>query len=416
MHIVVVGGGGREHALAWKLRQSPLVKRISITAPNFATAQFADVAPSDVAALTDFCRKESVSLTVIGPEAPLAEGMADSLRTAGIAALGPSQAAAKIESSKIFAKELMQKCGIRTADFAIANSVSDAEKWCAVRRPPFVLKADGLAAGKGVVICESEKDAVRSAKEMLDGKFGAASARILLEEHLRGREMSFIALTDGINAIPLASSRDYKRLGTGNAGPNTGGMGAISPAPESGDNLRARIMDEIIHPALCGMRESGAPFCGFLYAGLMLDGDDIYALEFNCRLGDPETQAILPRWRGDCLPAFLAAANGDLSGHKIEWRAQTATGIVFAAAGYPENPRKGDAISLPDSRNNTGDGAFVFHAGTMADANGNPMTSGGRVLSVVALGEDLADAKNRAYSAAATIRFDGMQFRKDIGE
>ncbi len=413
MHIVIVGGGGREHALAWKLRQSPRVSRISITAHNFATAQFANVAPAEAAALADFCKRESVALAVVGPEAPLADGIADSLRDAGIPTLGPSREAARIESSKIFAKQLMQKCGIRTADFVAADSVAAAEKWCAARRPPYIVKADGLAAGKGVLVCESAEEARRGAAAMLDGKFGAASARILLEEFVRGREMSFMALADGETAIPLASSRDYKRLRAGGEGPNTGGMGAVSPAPGADDNLQNRIMDEIIYPALRGMKEKGAPFCGFLYAGLMIDGDDIWTLEFNCRPGDPETQAVLPRWRGDCLPSFLAAARGDLRGRRIEWDARATAGVVFAAAGYPENPRGGDIITLPE---NEDDGAMIFHAGTKADADGNPITSGGRVLSVVALGENAADAKKRAYAAARKIRFAGMQFRDDIGE
>lgn len=412
MHIVVVGGGGREHALAWKLRQSPQADRISITAQNFATAQFTDSAPADAEKLADFCRAESVSLAVVGPEAPLAEGLADSLRAAGIPTLGPSRAAARIESSKIFAKQMMKKCGIRTAGFIAADSVSETEKWCAAHRPPYIVKADGLAAGKGVLICESAEEARQGAAEILGGKFGAASARILLEEYVRGREMSFIALTDGETAIPLPSSRDYKRLHSGDKGPNTGGMGAISPAPGADDTLQKRVMDEIIHPALRGMKESGAPFCGFLYAGLMIDGDDISVLEFNCRLGDPETQAILPRWRGDCLPAFMAAARGELRGHKPQWDSRAAAGIVFAAAGYPQNPRGGDVITLPPEEN----GALIFHAATKADARGNPITNGGRVLSVVALGEDNADAKKRAYAAAAKIRFNGMQFREDIGE
>ena len=410
-NVLIVGGGGREHALAWQLQHSPQVNHIFMTAHNFATAKFTQIAPSATAELCDFCRQHSVELALIGPEVPLAAGLADCLRAANIAVLGPSKAAAQIESSKIYAKELMRAAHIRTADFVVCDSIAEAKHWINHHRPPYVIKADGLAAGKGVLICDTAAAALPAATAMLRGQFGAASKRILLEEHLSGRELSFIVLTDGKKALPLATCRDYKRLCDGDNGPNTGGMGAYSPVPE-GESLRARIMDEVMFPALRQMEKCGAPFCGFLYAGLMIDDNGaVSVLEFNCRLGDPETQVILPRLQGDCYPTWLAAAQGDLRAHQLTWRAQTAVNIVLAAAGYPHNPRGGDRITLPPERADV----LIFHAGTTADKDGKATTCGGRVLSVVGLGDELQTAKQHAEDVVRTIHFDGMHCRRDIG-
>lgn len=411
--MVVVGGGGREHALAWKLHQSPLVDKISMTAHNAATGVLAGTAPAEAEALAQFCRRQQVSLAVVGPEAPLAAGLADVLRAAGVAVLGPSQAAARVESSKIYAKQLMRECGVRTADFAIGDSMREVEQWLRCEQPPFVIKADGLAAGKGVLICPTAEAARQGAQNMLAGQFSTASQRLLLEKHLPGRELSFIVLSDGQRALPLATCRDYKRLGNGDTGPNTGGMGAVSPAPGADDALSARVMEEVIEPVLNGMAARGVPFCGFLYAGLMIDKTGaVTVLEFNCRLGDPEAQVLMPRLRSDLYPALLAAATGDLSAASLAWYEQTAVGVVLAAAGYPQQPRGGDVISLPPLADST---AVIFHAGTINGADGLPQTSGGRVLAAVAMGNDLTQARQRAYQTVEKIDFAGKQFRHDIG-
>ena len=409
--LLIIGGGGREHALAWKLSQSPHVRQVLMTSLNHATAQIASLAPGGDE-LIGFCEKERISLVIVGPEAPLAAGVADNLRARDILVFGPSQEAAKIESSKILAKQLMRAGRIPTADFAVCESLKTAREWMAKHPPPHVVKADGLAAGKGVLICETQEEAEECVSEMLDGQFGDASRSLLIERYLYGREMSFIVLADGQDALQLATSQDYKRLKDDDKGPTTGGMGAISPAPGDNPGLQAKIMETVIYPALRGMAWMKTPFCGFLYAGLMVgDNDEISVLEFNCRLGDPETQAILPRLKDDLYPALKAAARGDLFGHlPLTWDSQHSTAVVLAAAGYPQKPRSGDVIHLPT------DETLIFHAGTETDKDGVARTVGGRVLSVVGLGDTPDESRNRAQDAARKVEFEGVQYRRDIGK
>ena len=416
--VLVVGGGGREHALAWKLRQSAHVTALWMTERNYAARHIADAAPSEAAALSEFCQAQQVSLAVIGGEAPLAAGLADVLRQSGVLVVGPSAAAAQIEASKIYAKQLMQRQNIPTADFAVCDSESDVEVWTRHTTPPFVVKADGLAAGKGVLICDSAAAARTAAAEIFAGKFGDGM-RVLMESHVRGRELSVIVITDGERFLPLAGARDYKRLLDGDAGPNTGGMGAISPAPDVDAELLQRVQREVIAPALLGMREAATPFCGFLYAGLMV-GDDgaLSVLEFNCRLGDPETQVLIPRLRSDLYPLLLAAAQGQLPMQDLEWDARVAVGVVLAAAGYPDSPRHGDRMTFPSDCDAAGaqcGDCLIFHAGTAADEEGHPQTAGGRILTAVALDESPAAARERAYQTARRIQFSGAHCRGDIG-
>ena len=444
--VVVVGGGGREHALALALHRSPSVGRVFITAPNPGAEEFAErIAAESHSALADFCRREKVALVVVGPEAPLAAGMADDLSAAGVRVFGPTRAAARLESSKIWAKEFMRRRGIPTADFAVCESAADAEKWIGARRPPYVLKADGLAAGKGVAVCESADDARARAAKMLAGEFGGASRRILAEEFLGGDELSFIAVADGTRAIPLATSRDHKRLLDGDRGPNTGGMGAVSPAPGCDAALESALMRRVIQPALDGMAAEGFPYRGFLYAGIMRAGDgdaqirdggggggkkssgtedeggrggwEFSVLEFNCRMGDPEAQAVLPRLRGDFFAALFAAANGDLRGAELGWSDACAASVVVASAGYPSSPERGREIVLPEVGGDGvgGAGEYLFHAGTVRDASGRLLTNGGRVLCATALAGDLESARARATALAGGIQFEGAFFRRDIG-
>ena len=413
--VVVIGGGGREHALALALRESETVGKVFITARNPGAEEFAEFAPFDShSELAAFCGREKISLAVVGPEAPLAAGIADDLRSAGVRVFGPSRAAARLESSKIWAKEFMRRHGIPTADFCVCGTAADAARWIDSRRPPYVLKADGLAAGKGVAICESAGSARARAAKMLAGEFGGASRRILLEEHLAGDELSFIAVADGARALPLATSRDHKRLLDGDRGPNTGGMGAVSPAPGCDAALEAAVMRTVIGPALDGMAAEGFPYSGFLYAGLMRTGDGGFSvLEFNCRLGDPEAQALLPRLRGDFHGLLSAAADGDLRGGAagMEWAGECSAAVVIAAAGYPSSPEKGREIELPP----ISEGERIYHAGTRRDASGKLLTNGGRVLCATALASDPAAARIKALALAEGVKFDGAFFRRDIG-
>ena len=414
--VVVVGGGGREHALALALHESESVGRVFITEANPGAEAFAERAGFEThEELADFCLREKVGLVVVGPEAPLAAGIADDLSARGVCVFGPTRAAARLESSKIWAKEFMRRHGIPTADFCVCESPADAEAWIGERAPPYVLKADGLAAGKGVAICESAREARARAAKMLAGEFGRASRRVLLEEHLTGAELSFIAAADGRRAVALATSRDHKRLLENDEGPNTGGMGAISPAPESGEAFQAAAMRRVIQPALEGMAKEGAPYRGFLYAGLMREkggGDDGFSvLEFNCRLGDPEAQALLPRARGDLFCLLAGAARGDLSGAGLEWAAEFSAAVVVAARGYPAAAEKGREVELPvaaaDER--------VYCAGVRRGADGGLLTSGGRVACAVALAEDAEAARKKALGLAERVRFEGAYFRRDIG-
>jgi len=439
MKLLVIGGGGREHALAWRLTQSARVKVVYVAPGNGATAGAAagvtaaqtakrtahaaatgaacdaklqNVALTDAAALIDFAKREGIAYTVVGPEAPLAAGIVDDFRAAGLAIFGPTRAAAQLESSKDFAKAFMTRHGIPTADYQTFTDPIAAKDYIRKRGAPIVIKADGLAAGKGVVLGQTLQEALQAVDDCLD----MAGARIVVEQFLQGEEASFIVLCDGRHVLPLATSQDHKRLCDGDQGPNTGGMGAYSPAPLISSALHERILREVITPAIQGMAADGIPFTGFLYAGLMIgEGDDqtrpLHVLEFNCRLGDPETQPIMMRIRNDLSEVFEQAVAGRLDETELIWDARTALGVVAAAEGYPQSPRTGDVITaLPENT----EALRVFHAGTRLD-DGVLKTAGGRVLCVTALGDSVRQAQHAAYQALEQVRFDGMQFRRDIG-
>jgi phosphoribosylamine--glycine ligase len=416
MKLLVIGSGGREHAIAWKLAQSPKVQKVFVAPGNGGTARengLENVALSEVAELVTFAKKESIYLTVVGPEAALAAGVVDAFREAGLKIFGATRAAAQLESSKDFAKAFMVRHNIPTALHRTFQSADLAKAFVAKRGAPIVVKADGLAAGKGVVVAVSVEEAQAAIDRMMTQKsLGEAGARVVVEEFLQGEEASFIVMSDATSALPLATSQDHKRLREGDEGPNTGGMGAYSPAPIVTPKIHARVMREVIQPAIQGMAQEGIPYSGFLYAGLMIDqAGNPKALEFNCRLGDPETQPMMLRLKSDLLELVERALAGNLSRVEAEWDRRAALGVVIAAHGYPDDPRKGDPITgIPAPA----DDCRVFHAGTRADGKAL-VTSGGRVLCVTALGDSVKMARTRAYEAVERIRFDGMQYRKDIG-
>ncbi len=420
MNILVVGGGGREHALAWKMAQSPRVGKVFVAPGNAGTARDAtltNVALTAIPDLVDFARREHVVLTVVGPEGPLAAGIVDAFRAAGLRIFGPAQAAAQLESSKDFAKAFMARHGVPTAKYRTFADAAAAHAYVDVHGAPIVIKADGLAAGKGVVVAMSLPEAHAAVDAMLvDNAMGDAGARVVVEEFLAGEEASFIVMVDGKHVLALASSQDHKRLLDGDTGPNTGGMGAYSPAPVVTPALHARIMREIIMPTVNGMAADGIPYTGFLYAGVMIDAAGMpKALEFNCRLGDPETQPIMARLKSDLVDLVEHAVNGTLDVAEAAWDRRTALGVVLAAAGYPEAPRKGDAIAgLERVTEKSHPDVVVFHAGT-AQIDGKTVVSGGRVLCVTALADSVRQAQRAAYAAIADIEFAGMQFRTDIG-
>ena len=415
MKLLVVGSGGREHALAWKLAQSPRVQKVFVAPGNGGTAGengVENVALTEIQDLVAFSRKEKIHLTVVGPEAPLAAGIVDAFREAGQRIFGPTRAAAQLEASKDFAKSFMARHRIPTAGHRTFDSAAAARAHVAERGAPIVVKADGLAAGKGVVVASSVAEANAAIDRMMtDNALGAAGARVVVEELVDGQEASFIVMSDGTHVLALATSQDHKRLRDGDAGPNTGGMGAYSPAPVVTPKIHARVMREIIVPAIQGMAQDGTPYTGFLYAGLMIDeAGNPKTLEFNCRLGDPETQPIILRLKSDLFELIERAMDGTLDQVEAQWDRRAALGVVVAAAGYPDEPRKGDAISglpkpAPDCR--------VFHAGTRLEGK-TLLTNGGRVLCVTALGDSVKVARARAYEALEGIRFEGMQYRKDI--
>jgi phosphoribosylamine--glycine ligase len=416
LNILVVGGGGREHALAWKIAQSPKVARVFVAPGNAGTASEEGLVNVEITAIPDlvaFARREQIALTVVGPEAPLAAGIVDAFRAVGLRIFGPTHAAAQLESSKDFAKAFMARHGIPTAAYASFDDETAAHAYVERQGAPIVVKADGLAAGKGVVVAATAAEAHAAIDEMLgDRRLGDAGARVVIEECLVGEEASFIVMADGEHALPLASSQDHKRLLDGDRGPNTGGMGAYSPAPVVTPAVHARIMREIIGPAIRGMAAEGVSYSGFLYAGVMIDAESMpRALEFNCRLGDPETQPIMMRLKTDLVQLLQHALDGTLDRIDAEWDRRSALGVVLAAAGYPDQPRKGDAIS---GLGQTMDDCKVFHAGTTL-SGGDVVTSGGRVLCVTALGETIRQAQRTAYGAVDGIRFEGMQYRSDIG-
>ncbi|MDP1864316.1 MAG: phosphoribosylamine--glycine ligase [Thiobacillus sp.] len=417
MKILVIGSGGREHALAWKLAQSPRVSQVFVAPGNGGTANqdgLINVPLTSIPSLIEFVRREDdIAFTVVGPEAPLAAGIVDTFRAAGLKIFGPTQAAAQLESSKDFAKQFMARHGIPTAAFGTFTDAVSAHAYIDHHGAPIVVKADGLAAGKGVVVATTAEEAHAAVDAMLAGNsLGEAGHRVVIEECLLGEEASFIVLVDGEHVLALASSQDHKRLQDGDQGPNTGGMGAYSPAPVVTPGLHARIMREVIQPTVEGMAADGIRFTGFLYAGIMIGADGApKVLEFNCRMGDPETQPIMIRLKTDLVTILEAAINGKLDQVEAEWDRRTALAVVLAAAGYPDAPKKGAVVSaLPAAT----DDLHVFHAGTTIE-NGQTIVSGGRVLAVTALGDSVRMAQKRAYDAIASIHFDGMQFRRDIG-
>jgi phosphoribosylamine--glycine ligase len=416
MKLLVIGSGGREHAIAWRLAHSPRVQKVFVAPGNGGTARepgLENLAISGVDDLAEFARAENIVLTVVGPEAPLADGIVDTFGARGLRIFGPTRACARLESSKQFAKEFMLRHRIPTAAFEGFEDARAAHGYVEAHGAPIVVKADGLAAGKGVVVAMTAEEAHRAIDQILvERTMGNAGSRVVIEEFLEGEEASFIVLADGVHVLPLASSQDHKRLKDGDLGPNTGGMGAYSPAPVVTPELHARVIREIIRPVLKGMAEEGHPYSGFLYAGLMIDGaGNPRVLEFNCRLGDPETQPILLRLKSDLFGLIQSAVDGRLDRATAEWDRRPALGVVLAAAGYPDSPKKGDAIrGLPGA----GDDFRVFHAGTALKGE-TLVTSGGRVLCVTTLGDSIGMARKRAYEIVDGIRFEGMQYRRDIG-
>jgi len=416
MKILVIGSGGREHALAWKLAQSPKVSNVYVAPGNGGTEieeGLTNVPLTAIPSLVEFARREQIALTVVGPETPLAEGVVDAFDAAGLKIFGPTRAAAQLESSKDFAKQFMARHGIPTAAFGTFSDPGAAHAYIDQQGAPIVVKADGLAAGKGVVVAATAEEAHAAVDAMLSGNtMGEAGHRVVIEECLLGEEASFIVMVDGEHVLALASSQDHKRLLDNDQGPNTGGMGAYSPAPVVSPELHARIMREVIHPTVSGMAADGIRFSGFLYAGIMVGADGApKVLEFNCRMGDPETQPIMMRLKTDLVTLLDAAVHGRLDQVEAEWDRRTALAVVLAAAGYPEAPQKGAVLSsLPQATEDL----HVFHAGTTAE-DGRTVVSGGRVLAVTALGDSVRMAQKRAYEAVAEIHFDGMQYRRDIG-
>ena len=425
MKILVIGSGGREHALAWKLAQSPRVNEIIVAPGNAGTAREprmrnASIVATDLDGLLRLAQDERVDFTVVGPEAPLVAGVVDRFRAAGLRVFGPTAVAAQLEGSKSFTKDFLARHRIPTAHYAVFTTLQPALEHVRAHADksggaPIVIKADGLAAGKGVVVAMTLPEAERALTDMLGAlAFGDASARVVVEEFLEGEEASYIVMSDGVHYVPMASSQDHKRVGEGDSGPNTGGMGAYSPAPVVTPEVERRIRAEVIEPALRGMAAEGAPFTGFLYAGLMIDKTGApKVIEFNVRFGDPETQPIMQRLRSDFVALVEAALDGGLDGVEAKWDPRPSLGVVIAAQGYPGKVKSGDAISGLDS--DFGAGVKVFQAGTRLDPDGKTVTAGGRVLCVCALGDDLSEARDSAYAAVERIHFDGAFYRRDIG-
>ncbi|UWN51049.1 Phosphoribosylamine--glycine ligase [Alcanivorax sp. ALC70] len=419
MKVLIIGGGGREHALAWKVAQAEAVEKVLVAPGNAGTARDAKlenvtVDVSDQAALAGLAEREGVALTIVGPEAPLVEGLVDYFQARGLKCFGPSKAAAQLEGSKAFTKDFLARHAIPTAAYGNFTDMDQALAYVREQGAPIVIKADGLAAGKGVIVAMTLEEAEDAVRDMLDGnKFGDAGHRVVVEEFLDGEEASFIVMVDGEHILPMATSQDHKRVGDGDSGPNTGGMGAYSPAPVVTDEVHGRIMDQVIRPTVAGMAAEGMPYTGFLYAGLMIGADgQPKVIEYNCRFGDPETQPIMMRLRSDLAALCLAALDGKLDQVEADWDPRPTLGVVMAAGGYPDGYDKGDAISgLDDADSDT---VKVFHAGT-AEKDGQVVTSGGRVLCVTALGDSVADAQRHAYEAVAKITWRDAYHRTDIG-
>lgn len=419
MKVLMIGGGGREHALAWKLAQSKQVEQVFVAPGNAGTATEAKltnvaIAATDLDSLVDFARDEQIGLTVVGPEAPLVEGVVDRFQTAGLTIFGPTQAAAQLEGSKSFTKDFLARHDIPSADYQTFTEVEPALAYLSKMGAPIVIKADGLAAGKGVIVALSETEAEAAIRDMLEANaFGDAGARVVIEEFLEGEEASFIVMVDGEHVVPMATSQDHKRAYDGDTGPNTGGMGAYSPAPVVTPEVDARIMEQVILPTVRGMAAEGNAYTGFLYAGLMIDAaGNPKVIEYNCRFGDPETQPIMLRLTSDFAELCLAGAEGRLAGQRCEWDSRAAVGVVLAAGGYPGSYRKGDVIHGLAAAETTG--CKVFHAGTAQNAQGDIITAGGRVLCVTALGDSVSAAQQQAYQGVNAIHWDGVECRRDI--
>jgi phosphoribosylamine--glycine ligase len=419
MRVLIIGSGGREHALAWKVAQSSRVKQVFVAPGNAGTlleprTTNVHIAADDVGQLLDFARRERVELTIVGPEAPLVLGLCDAFAAAGLRCFGPGRLAARLEGSKAFAKEFLREHAIPTAAYRTFTADSFDATWVRAQRLPLVVKADGLAAGKGVEICATHAEAIAAARHMFTGRFGHAGDSVVIEEFLAGEEASFIAMVAGSDVLPLATSQDHKRLLDGDRGPNTGGMGAYSPAPVVTAAIHARIMREVMQPTVDALAREGTPYLGFLYAGVMIAPDGTpNVLEFNCRFGDPEAQPILSRMRSDLTMLCDAALEGRLGSVDVDWDPRAAVGVVLAAPGYPDAVRKDDVIHGLDAAAKLP--GKVFHAGTALDAGGRVVTSGGRVLCAVGLGATVAAAQQQAYALADVIRWDGVQYRRDIG-
>jgi phosphoribosylamine--glycine ligase len=417
MKVLVIGGGGREHALAWKIAQSPLVEKIYCAPGNPGTAQLAEnlpIAADQLDKLLAFAHENRIDLTVVGPEQPLSLGIVDLFEAHGLKVFGPSQKAAFIEGSKAFSKDLMQKYGVPTAAYGVFTDLAGAEAFIRRTGAPIVVKADGLAAGKGVIIAQTCEEAIAAVRDMLSGNaFGSAGSRVVIEEFLTGEEASFLVITDGTKIIPLASAQDHKAVFDGDQGPNTGGMGAYSPAPVVTPDIHEKAMQQVIRPTVAGMAAEGRPYRGVLYAGLMIRDGQVKTLEFNARFGDPECQPLLMRMKSDIVPVLMAVADGDLGTLSIEWHDKAAVCVVMAAEGYPGDYRRADTIEgLADAAQI--DDVYVFHAGT-ALKEGRCVTNGGRVLGVTALGDSVQQAISTAYKAVNCISWKGVQFRRDIG-
>ncbi len=419
MKVLIIGSGGREHALAWKVAQSPRVTEVFVAPGNAGTrlepgTSNVDIAADDVPRLLEFANDRRIDLTIVGPEAPLVIGVCDAFAAAGLRCFGPSRLAARLEGSKAFTKDFLRRHGIPTAAYATFTRTDFDAAWVRAQRAPLVVKADGLAAGKGVVISESTEAAVETAQAMFAGRFGPAGEKVVVEAFLEGEEASFIAMVDGRHVLPLATSQDHKRLLDGDRGPNTGGMGAYSPAPVVTPAIHQRIMREVMEPTVAALAREGTPYFGFLYAGVMIDVDGTpNVLEFNCRFGDPEAQPILSRLRTDLTTLCDAAFDGRLDAIDVDWDPRAAVGVVLAAGGYPESARQGDEVrGLDDAATLPGK---IFHAGTTIDAAGRVVTHGGRVFCAVGLGATVREAQRQAYVLAQAVDYTGRQFRRDIG-
>ncbi|MDG4811957.1 phosphoribosylamine--glycine ligase [Hydrogenovibrio sp. 3SP14C1] len=420
MNVLIIGSGGREHALAWKTIQSDKVSKVFVAPGNAGTAledniENVDIAVENLPGLVDFAQNNAIELTIVGPEVPLVLGVVDAFEAAGLKCFGPSKGAAQLEGSKAFSKDFLAKHNIPTAAYSVFTDIPPAVAYIEEMGAPIVIKADGLAAGKGVILAETNAEAIAAVEDMLAGnKFGDAGARVVIEEFLVGEEASFIVMADGENILPMATSQDHKARNNDDTGPNTGGMGAYTPAPVVTRKIHDRIMKEVIRPTVDGMAKDGLPYTGFLYAGIMIAEDGTpKVLEFNCRFGDPETQPIMMRLQSDLSELCLAALDKKLDSVTAKWDSRPALGVVLAAGGYPDEYRKGDVIKGIEDANNTD--TKVFHAGTRLDEQGQLVTSGGRVLCITALGENVTDAQKRAYEGVAKIHWNEVYYRTDIG-